>query len=165
MEMKECTCCGKEYPVESYHYSNKAKGIRKSVCKDCSYEKAKAHIEKDPIAHYHYMRRHYRENPQMYPGNYITKKMPAQCGVYKITCVLTDDAYIGCSTNIRGRIYKHKKANGRNTIKALSKLIKEYGWESMNVEILELCSKADMFALETTYIQKHKPNLNKNKKS
>ena len=68
-EMKTCSCCGNDYPANTYHYANKAKGIRKTVCKDCSYEKAKAYIEKDPIAHYHYMKRYYRENPEKFPSH------------------------------------------------------------------------------------------------
>lgn len=164
-EMKTCSCCGNDYPANTYHYANKAKGIRKTVCKDCSYEKAKAFIEKDPVAHHYYMKRYYAENPGKFPGNYITKSMPSQTGVYKISCVLTDDSYIGCSTNIRGRIYKHRKASGRGKQQNLYKLIKEYGWESFDVETLELCNKEVMFERETHYIQKHKPNLNKNQKN
>lgn len=164
METKVCLDCSEDLPIEVFHFSNKKKGIRKSYCRNCSYKRAKANIEKDPIAHYHYMKRYYRENPEKYPGNYITKKMPAQCGVYKIDCVLTEDFYIGCSTNIRGRIYSHRKATGRGKQQNLYKLIKEYGWESFNVEILELCDKENMFERETYWIQELKPNLNKNKK-
>ena len=111
------------------------------------------------------MKRYYRENPEKFPGNYKTKSIPAECGVYKISCVLTDDFYIGCSTNIRGRIYKHRKASGRGKQQNLYKLIKEYGWEAFDVETLELCDKEVMFERETHYIQKHKPNLNKNQKN
>ena len=163
MDTKKCTRCEGDYPVETYHYSNKTKGIRKSVCKDCSYKYAQEHIEKDPVAHHHYMKRYVRENPEKYPGNHISKSIPRECGVYKISCVLTDDSYIGCSSNIRDRIYKHRKAYGRGKQKNLYKLIREYGWEAFDVEILELCSRADMFAIETTYIQKYNPNLNNNK--
>ncbi len=161
---KVCTCCDNSFPVESYHYSNKKKGIRKSVCKDCSYEKAQAHIEKDPVAHYHYMKRYYRENPHRFPGNYITKSMPKVSGVYKISCELTDDVYVGCSSNIRGRMYKHRKASGKGKQQNLYKLIKEYGWEAFDMEVLELCDKEVMFERETYWINEIQPNLNKNKK-
>ena len=163
MDTKKCTRCGGEFPVESYHYANKKKGIRKSVCKDCSYKYAQEYIEKDPIAHHHYMKRYYRENPERYPGNHISKNMPKQCGIYKISCVLTDDTYIGCSTNIRDRMYKHRKAHGRGKQQNLYKLIREYGWEAFDVEVLELCDKSVMFEKETYYIKLHQPNLNKNK--
>ena len=165
MESKICTCCEKSFPIEDYHYAFKAKGIRKSVCKQCSYDKAQTFIDKDPVAHYHYMQRYYRENPEKFPGNYITKNIPMQCGVYQISCELTDDVYIGCSTNIRGRIYKHRKASGRGKQQNLYKLIKEFGWESFDVKVLELCGKEVMFERETHWINELQPNLNKNQKN
>ena len=164
MESKKCTRCGEEKTLDQYHYSNKKKGILKSVCKDCSYLYAQEYIAKDPVAHHYYMKRYYEENPDKFPGNYVTKNMPKQCGVYQISCVLTDDIYIGCSTNIRGRMYKHRKASGRGKQQNLYKLIKEYGWESFDVEILELCDKEIMFDRETYWIKKLQPNLNKSKK-
>ena len=164
-ETKVCKDCGKDLPLSSYHYSNKPKGIRKSYCADCCYKRAQAHVDKDPIAHYHYIKRYYRENPEKFPGNYITKKFPPQCGVYKIDCVLTDDSYIGCSTNIRGRMYKHRKASGKGKQQNLYKLIKQYGWESFNVEVLELCDKEVVFERETFWINELQPNLNKYQKN
>ena len=160
---KVCTCCGESFPVESYHYADKKKGIRKTVCKQCSYDKAQAFIAKDPVAHFHYMKRYYRENPEKYPGNHITKDMPKQCGVYKISCVLTNDSYIGCSNNIRDRVYKHRKASGRGKQQNLYKLIKEYGWEAFDVEILELCEPNVRYEKETAWIEYLNPNLNVNK--
>jgi hypothetical protein len=165
MESKICLDCEKDLPIEVFHYTNKKKGYRKSYCKDCSYNRAQAHIDKDPVAHYHYMRRYYRENPHKFPGNYITKSMPKQCGVYKISCELTEDTYIGCSNNIRGRMYKHKKASGRGKQQNLYKLIQEYGWESFDVEVLELCDREVLFERETYWINKLQPNLNTNKKN
>jgi hypothetical protein len=161
---KECKDCKRELDVSQYHYSNKKKGILKSYCKDCSYDRAQFHIAKDPVAYQYYMKRYVAENPEKFPGNYITKSIPKQCGVYKISCVLTNDFYIGCSTNIRGRVYKHRKASGRGKQKNLYKLIKEYGWESFDVEILELCDKEVMFEKETAWIEYLQPNLNTNKK-
>ena len=163
MDTKKCTRCEGDFPVESYHYSNKSRGIRKSVCKNCSYIYAQESIAKDPIAYYHYMKRYMRENPERYPGNHISKSIPTECGVYKISCVLTDDSYIGCSSNIRDRIYKHRKAYGRGKQQNLYKLIREYGWEAFDVEVLELCDRKMLFVRETHYIQEHKPNLNNNK--
>lgn len=164
MESKVCLDCGENKPLEDYHYAYKHKGVKKSYCKECSYIRAQEHIAKDPIAYHHYLKRYAAENPDKFPGNYITKKMPAQTGVYKISCQLTDDFYIGCSTNIRGRVYKHRKAQGKGKQKNLYKLIREYGWEAFDVEILELCDKKVMFERETHYIQLLQPNLNTNKK-
>ena len=35
METKICTKCGRELPLDSFHWRNKAKGTRRSECKDC----------------------------------------------------------------------------------------------------------------------------------
>jgi len=162
---KICKDCGEELDVSMFHYSDKKKGILKSYCKDCCYNRAQAHIAKDPVAYQHYMKRYAAENPEKFPGNYKTKSIPKQCGVYKISCVLTDDSYIGVSSHIRGRIYKHRKANGRGKQANLYKLIKQYGWEAFDVEILELCDKEVMFERETYWINKLQPNLNKYQKN
>ena len=160
---KTCKDCNRELPIEDFHYSNKPKGIRKSYCRDCSYKRAKEHFDKDPLAHQYYMRRHYRENPEMYPGNYKTKKIPPVAGVYIIECLLTDDKYVGCSSNLRNRRYKHSRNIGVSKQKPLAKLIDQYGWEAFNFEVLVTCDKEKIFELETHYIQELKPNLNKNK--
>ena len=161
---KICKDCEQELDVALFHFTNKKKGILKSYCKDCSYKRVKKYIEKDPVAWQSYLKRYHQENPEKFPGNYQTKNIPMLCGVYKISCELTDDFYIGVSKNIRGRIYKHRKASGRGKQQNLYKLIKEYGWEAFDVEVLELCDKEVMFERETYWISKLQPNLNKNKK-
>ena len=35
METKICTKCGRELPIENFHWRNKEKGTRRSECKDC----------------------------------------------------------------------------------------------------------------------------------
>ena len=35
METKICTKCGKEKPLSEFHWRNKAKGTRRSECKEC----------------------------------------------------------------------------------------------------------------------------------
>ena len=164
METKTCKDCKRELDVNEFHFANKKTGVLKSYCRDCCYDRQQAHIAKDPVAFKHYMNRYYRENPEKYPGNHITKSLPKLCGVYKISCVLTNDSYVGCSTNIRDRIYKHRKASGRGKQRNLYKLIKEYGWEAFDVEVLELCDKSVMFEKETAWIEYLQPNLNTNKK-
>jgi hypothetical protein len=160
MMTKKCRDCGETKDVNEFYFTDKKKGTLKSYCKDCSYKRARKHIEKDPVAYKHYMSRYARENPEKFPGNYKTKSMPMQCGVYEITNVLTGDNYIGVSKNIRGRIYKHRKANGRGKQRNLYKLIIEYGWEAFDVNILELCDKEIMFERERYWISKLQPNLN-----
>ena len=161
-EVKQCKDCEEIYLVEEFHYSNKKRGIRKSYCKNCCYERAQAHIEKDPIAWKYYMKRHYRENPEMYPGNHKAKSIPSVSGVYIIDCLLTDDTYIGCSSNLRNRRYRHSRNVGKGN-KPLKKLINELGWEAFTFDVLEECDKEVMFDRETHYIQELKPTLNRSK--
>lgn len=164
METKICKDCEKDLPLEDYHYADKKNGILKSYCKDCSYERAKKHIAKDPLAYKYYMQRYYKENPDKYPGNHKNKKIPAVSGVYIIECLLTDDKYIGCSSNLRNRRYKHARNVGVGKQQHLSKLINELGWEAFSFDVLELCDKDKIFERETHWIQELQPNLNKNKK-
>lgn len=35
METKICSKCGKELPLNEYHWRDKAKGIRRAECKYC----------------------------------------------------------------------------------------------------------------------------------
>ena len=35
METKICTKCGRELPIDHFHWRNKANGTRRSECKDC----------------------------------------------------------------------------------------------------------------------------------
>lgn len=159
-ENKACTRCSEDYPTESYHYANKAKGIRKSVCKDCSYLYQQENIAKDPIAFKSYMARYIKENPERYPGNHKSNKVPPVSGVYIIDSLLTDDSYVGCSSNMRDRRYKHSRNVGKGKQHKLSKLINEYGWEAFEFRVLEECVKENIHSLETEYINKLKPNLN-----
>ena len=161
--MKECKDCGVEKDYSEYHYSDKPNGILKSYCKECSYKRVKEYYDKDPIAYRAYMQRYIRENPEKYSGNHKSKKYPPQSGVYIIECVLTDDKYVGCSSNLRNRYYKHRRNVGVSKQKPLSKLINEYTWECFSFEVLELCDKDKIFERETHYIQEYKPNLNVNK--
>lgn len=157
---KTCKDCDRELNVDQFHYSDKKKGILKSYCKDCSYNRAQAHIAKDPIAHQYYMNRYYQENPDKYPGNHKNKKIPPKSGVYIIECLLTDDKYIGCSSNLRHRKYQHSRNVGVKKNKPLSKLIKEYGWSAFDFRVLEECDRSEIFEKETHYIQIYQPNLN-----
>ena len=160
---KTCKDCGKEKDLNEYHFSNKKTGILKSYCRDCSYERAKQHIEQDPLAYQYYQKRYYSENPDRYPGNHKAKKIPSVSGVYMIECLLTNDKYVGCSANLRHRKYQHSRNVGVGKQKALSKLIKEYGWSAFNFEVIETCDKEIIFERETHWIQELKPNLNQNK--
>lgn len=55
---KICTKCGKELPIEEFNFRNKAKGTRRSECKNC---------------HSQYMKKQYAEKQQM------VQELKAQC--------------------------------------------------------------------------------------
>jgi len=158
--VKQCLDCEDILPITYFHYSDKPNGRRKSYCKDCSYIRAQAHFEKDPIAYRSYMKRYYKENPEKYPGNHYNQKIPATCGVYIVDCLLTDDSYIGCSANLRNRRYRHSRNIGAGKNKPLSKLINELGWEAFDFRVLEECDPSVKFERETHYIQIYNPSLN-----
>lgn len=161
METKVCRDCGEEKDVALFHWGNKKKGILKSYCNKCSLERVKKHVEADPIAHRIYQQQYYRENPEKYPGNHYSKSTPTECGVYKITCLITGDTYVGCSSNLRDRLYKHKRNTGWSVQKDLKQLIKKYTWDAFKWEVLETCDPSVKFDRETYWIQIHKPTLNR----
>lgn len=51
METKICTKCGRELPIDQFNFRNKAKGTRRSECKEChtSYMKQKYQEKKNEI--------------------------------------------------------------------------------------------------------------------
>jgi len=66
-------------------------------------------------------------------------KYPKEAGVYKLTCINNGKIYIGKSVNIYYRLSCHKscekKSNGRYYFE---NAIIKHGWNSFNIEILEI---------------------------
>ena len=87
------------------------------------------------------------------------------CGVYKITCLITGDTYVGSSKNITHRIYRHKRNVGRSKQKDLAKLIKTHGWsdETFKWEVLEYTSVENRIERERFYKAELNPTLNRTK--
>lgn len=161
--IKRCKDCGVEKDIQEFNITDKERGYRKSYCKECSYNRAVEWIEENTEQRKQYMNRYYAENPDKFVGNHVSKSVPAVCGIYKITCDITQDFYIGTSKNIRDRIYKHKRNVGRSKNKKLSKLIKQWGWENFSVAVLEECSEEVRFEKETAWIEYMNPQLNDKK--
>lgn len=71
-------------------------------------------------------------------------KYPKEAGIYKITCNPNNKVYIGKANNIRTRINNHKnfKRKPKGMFHFQYALLK-YGWDSFNVEILELVEDFD----------------------
>jgi len=163
METKICKDCNKELSIDDFHWAYKDRSILKSYCKACSTERVKRFIAKNPVECRIYSQQHYNENKQMYPGNYTTKSLPKVCGVYLVTCSLTNDTYIGSSSNIRNRYNRHKRNSGRSVQKDLSALIKKYTWDAFYFEVLETCDPSVQFEREAYYKKLLNPTLNRTK--
>lgn len=94
----------------------------------------------------------------------IYAKFPKVAGIYKFRCKENDKVYIGKSVNIKNRIaghyYTSRKTKGNYYFE--NALVK-YGWESFDIEILELFENFDrndeadktmIFEREAYYISK-----------
>ena len=82
-----------------------------------------------------------------------------KCGVYKITCLVTNKVYIGSSNNISKRFGDHRwqLRNNKHANCYLQNAWNKYGEESFVFEILELCNKYKQFELEQQYLNEFKP--------
>src|ERR1035438_175691 len=76
------------------------------------------------------------------------------CGVYKITNIVTGKVYIGSALDITKRWYKHKTAlntNKHHSIK-LQRSFNKHGKDNFIYEIVEECDKTVLIILEQHYI-------------
>lgn len=81
------------------------------------------------------------------------------CGIYKITCIPTQEIYIGKSTDIKARWTQHcKTAFDCGTIASslLHQKMKQYGIENFTFELLEKTSKEQLSEREKYYIEFYK---------
>lgn len=71
-------------------------------------------------------------------------KYPNKAGIYKLTCINNGKIYIGKSTNLRRRLNSHKNSPNKLIDKYfLQNAIAKYGWDSFNVDILEIVENFD----------------------
>lgn len=84
------------------------------------------------------------------------------CGIYKISNKITNDTYIGSSSNIEMRWKSHRcKSNYEKYPNSLLyQNMQKYGNENFNFTILEQCSKDVLFEREQYYIDLLRPSLN-----
>jgi group I intron endonuclease len=77
------------------------------------------------------------------------------CGIYKITNIVNNKVYIGCSTNIDRRIKKHKSLlmGGNHFNKHLQLSYNKYGKENFIFEIVEKCEESVLYAREDFYAE------------
>lgn len=77
-------------------------------------------------------------------------------GIYKITCVNNSKVYVGSSSNIKTRWYRHisnLKYNKSNP--NLQNSYNKYGKDSLKFEVLEECDVKDLIKKETFWAEKY----------
>jgi len=79
------------------------------------------------------------------------------CGIYKITCSENKKVYIGSSSDIKNRWYRHKHnlKNNRGNPNMLNSY-KKYGIDSFLFEIMEECQVSELIKRETYWADKYK---------
>jgi len=167
---KCCKKCGVEKPITKFDWSSKKLGYKKSYCRDCSiiinYEWK--YINKE-TKWKEWFNKYYAENPAMYGLTGNPKGRPPmnndlKSGVYLITNTQTGETYVGCSSDVKRRIYRHIEYNrGRSKQKGLSKAIKQYGKEAFVAEVLEYCPKEIMFEREAVWMKEYRCEYNRMK--
>ena len=69
-------------------------------------------------------------------------KYPTSAGIYKLTCIPNGKIYIGKGVNVNERLKAYPKC-GRNIGIYIKNAITKYGWDSFNVEILDIFETFD----------------------
>lgn len=83
------------------------------------------------------------------------------CGIYSIKNTISNELYIGSSTNIGNRFKGYiVDANTGYTINKLTKNLVKFGLKNFVFSTIELCSKEKLLEREQFYIDKYKPTLN-----
>lgn len=78
------------------------------------------------------------------------------CGIYKITNLINNKSYIGCSKNIEQRWISHKSEsiieNNPQYNYSIHKAFRKYGIDNFSFEIVELLSELELFEKEKYWI-------------
>jgi group I intron endonuclease len=80
-------------------------------------------------------------------------------GIYKITCLLNNQIYIGYSVNLEKREKSYKNNNIPNQ-KHIKNSINSFGWENHKFEIIEYCEKNILKEKEIYWITYHNSFIN-----
>lgn len=172
IEVKQCKSCGKHKPIETYDWSDRKKGYKKSYCRECC---IKINMDWKTLNKEGKWRewfdKYYSENPDKYGLTGNPKGRPImkteneyKSGVYIITNTITNETYVGCSKDVKRRLWRHLDYNrGRSKQKLLSKALKTYGREAFKGEVLEYCHPSKIFEREAVYMESYGCEYNMNK--
>lgn len=90
------------------------------------------------------------------------KKQTNNAYIYKITCLVTNEFYIGSSNNYNKRITRHKRSlftNKHHSIK-LQNAYNIYGLDNFKFEVIEITTKIDKLIREKFYFETLNPIFN-----
>lgn len=169
METKVCKLCGKTHPIEFYDWADRKRGYLKSYCRDCSMKKYKQWKVDNRDKFDAWFEEYYNNNPERFGLTGNPKGRPPmenelKSGVYLITNTETGETYVGCSNDVKRRIWRHFYNRGRSKNKLLSKALKKYGREAFTSQVLEYCPKEQKFEREDYWITQYGCEYNSNKK-
>ena len=92
--------------------------------------------------------------------NLITKEQINKSGIYKITNIINNKIYIGCSKNISSRYRSHicDLKQNKSSCRILQSAVTKYGINNFTFEILEICD--NYYEREIILLQELKPEYN-----
>jgi len=92
--------------------------------------------------------------------NLIKQEEINKSGVYKITNLINNKIYIGCSKNISSRYRSHicNLKQGKSECRILQKAIIKYGFINFSFEVIEVCD--NYYEREIVLLQELKPEYN-----
>ena len=166
--MKQCNRCGEHKELASYDWANKSKGYKKSYCRECSKEIYAQWKIDNKAQHDAWFEAYYNNNPEMFGLTGKQKGRPMndelKSGVYLITNTETGETYVGCSNDVKRRIWRHFYNRGRSKNKLLSKALKTYGRDAFTSQVLEYCPKEIKFEREDYYMEQYGCEYNTKKR-
>lgn len=91
-----------------------------------------------------------------------SQKVPSISGIYKISFPPNKRYYIGAASNIKRRIWDHRKKLRRNKHynKKLQSLYNKYGEINLKIKIIEKCDIENLINKEQFWLEAKKPKLN-----
>lgn len=83
-------------------------------------------------------------------------------GIYKITNIITNQHYIGSSSNLKDRLKDHqwRLSNNKHENKRLKNSCKKYGYENFKFEVLATCPLEYLINMEQWFLDTTKPYYN-----
>ncbi len=94
---------------------------------------------------------------------YKRKELNKESGVYVIKSLISEDCYIGSTSDLYERFHRHKyriNTNHKNGIKKLKTFSDEVGINNLEFVVLEFCEKGKEKITEQKYLDIYKPSLN-----